>query len=291
MKSFKEFLNEATATAKAYVKGGKISQDDYNTIYNLDKTSSKKYVDWVAIQIIKNGLDLNSNKSKLESSLSTYDDLVARNLIKSSLNDLKTFKDLVDIVEANKNAVSKREVNNQDLFKDELKGFTKDEDYSIVHNDTRSIVYAIYNHKLSCVIGKDSGWCTTIPNNKDHFKNYEKYGAEFLYLIDKQVKSSGHGHQKGTVQDVDYSKEHSNDMFAIHRYPDGKIIVTDKADKDNRVSWDGIKSKYSINDKIWGGYDNKSKPKAIMEVKTVADVINNLKFMGLIEDESEVEVK
>jgi hypothetical protein len=79
-------------------------------------------------------------------------------------------------------------------------------------------------------------------------------------------------------------------MFAIHKYPNGKIMVTDKADKDNRVTWDQLKEQYNISDELFGGYDNPNVLKPIMEVKTVQDVIHNLKFMGIIEDESEVEV-
>jgi hypothetical protein len=124
-----------------------------------------------------------------------------------------------------------------------------------------------------------------------HYKNYEKQGAEFLYLIDKQVKSSGHSANKGVVGTVDYTKQHSNDMFAIHKYPDGKIIVTDKADKDNRVTWDQLKKQYNIDDKLFGDYNNSNILKPVMEIKTVQDVINNLKVMGLIEDESEVEIR
>jgi hypothetical protein len=80
-------------------------------------------------------------------------------------------------------------------------------------------------------------------------------------------------------------------MFAIHKYPDGKIIVTDKADKDNRVTWDQIKKQYNIDDKLFGDYNNSNILKPVMEIKTVQDVINNLKVMGLIEDESEVEIR
>jgi hypothetical protein len=68
-------------------------------------------------------------------------------------------------------------------------------------------------------------------------------------------------------------------------------MVTDKADKDNRVTWDQIKKQYNIDDKLFGDYNNTNILKPIMEVKTVQDVINNLKFMGLMEDESEVEIR
>jgi hypothetical protein len=281
---------EATATAKAYVKSGKLTKEVYDTIYKLDTTTSKKYVDWVSIQVVNNGFDLETNKVKLKTALDSYEDLTTRGLLKLNIAEIKSVKDLNDILEANKNVASKREVSNQDLFVGELKGFTKGKDYDIVHNDSKSIVYAIYNHKLSCTVGKDSGWCTTAKSNSDHYKNYEKQGAEFLYLIDKQIKSSGHGARKGIPGNVDYTKQHSNDMFAIHKYPNGKIMVTDKADKDNRVTWDQLKEQYNISDELFGGYDNPNVLKPIMEVKTVQDVIHNLKFMGIIEDESEVEV-
>jgi hypothetical protein len=110
-----------------------------------------------------------------------------------------------------------------------------------------------------------------------------------LYLIDKEVKSSGHGHQKGAEHEVIYGVDHSHDMFAIHRGPEGDIKVTDKGDNDNRVTWDKIKSLYNLKDSIWGKHEER-KPKAIWPVKTVEDVINNLKFMGLIDSEDEVEV-
>lgn len=251
MITFRHFISEALATARTYVKSGKLTQEQFRTIYNMDKTQSKKYVDWVSIQVVKNKFDLIPNKIKLETALEVYEDLTSRGLLKSSIDELKSVKELNDLIGAHKDVTSKREVLNQDLLGNELKGFTKGKDYSIVHNDSKSIIYAIYNHELSCVVGKDSGWCTTMIASPEQFTNYTKYGSEFFYLIDKHIRSSGHSHEKGQVKDIDYSKPHSYDMFAIHKQPNGKIVVTDKADKDDRVTWNEIKNKYNLNDKIF----------------------------------------
>jgi hypothetical protein len=291
MVTFKEFLMlEATAVAKQYVQNGKLTQNEFDTIKDLDTTSSKKYVDWIAKQVVNKNIDLNKDADDLKKDLQIYDDLLNRKIIKSTIDMIKSFAEFKDVLKDSEGKESKSKTMNQDFFAEELKGFKKGQDYDIVHNDSKSIVYAIYNHKLSCAVGKDSGWCTTMPTSQSHWDNYSKQGTEFLYLIDKQTKSSGHGANKGTSKKVDYSSSHSQDMFAIHKEEDGTIKVTDKGDNLNKVTWSEIKSTYGLTDDIWGEYKNPGKRGIIYNPETVEEVVNNLFALGLIDNEDEVEI-
>lgn len=290
MKTFSEFTFEATSVAKGHLKDKKLKQKDFDLIKTLDPTQSK-YVDWLAIRVVNDGLNIETKQKEIFNALTRFEHLTSRKVLKGNDADISKIKTFAELEQLVKGLLSKEEVENQNLLNGVLIGVNKNE-YSVVHDDERSIIYAIYTHRASCIVGIDSGWCTAMKTNSSYFDNYNADQTSFLYIIDKKVKSSGHGSEKGKGGGVDYSKDHSYDMFAVHKKMNGKITVTDKADIDNRIEWGEIKKIYKISDKIWGSYKNSHRKEFLPldQIKTKEDVINNLIITGIILYEDDVRV-
>ena len=241
MKSLEQFILETVAnlvegvnTAKTYVKSGKLTQAQFDQLVSIDP--SKKYVDWLAVQFVKSGIDVFDTTVK--DVLAKYDDLYSRKIIKNPINDIKSVSDMKSLVDSNKDSVSKREVKNQSIGTDvKIKGLKEGEDYDILLNNDRFVAYGIYNKQASITIGKDSAWCTTIDDcNSSHWDSYVGGGKRFIYVVDKVNKTNHVSNSKGSPIRLDRKGTHSNDTWAIYLNDEtDEITVVDKGDNNTNV--------------------------------------------------------
>jgi hypothetical protein len=291
-------LNEGVNTAKQYVKSGKLTQEQFNKLLEIDP--SKKYVDWLAVQFVKGG-DESVFGQKIANILSNYDDLYSRKIVKTSIDKVKSVQELTNIVDENSNVASKRETKKADVSSGVFKGLKSGEDYDVLMDKENFTAYGVYNKKASCTIGKDSGWCVTLDKNKEgedspFWNMYSKGGKFFIFVIDKVNKSSDHSLGKGTSgMKVDYSDKHSADTWAIYVDDSNKITYVDKANNETSSAPSAFKKNIGLSESEIINLFSKhkkmlNKPKLVENPSNVQEVIGNLIFLGIIEDESEVEI-
>lgn len=289
-------LNEGVNTAKQYVKTGKLSQEQFDSLLKIDPT--KKYVDWLAVRFVKGDTSVFGDKTS--EVLRSYDDLYSRKIVKTSIDKVSTYDELKQIVDQNSNVASKRETKKSDVTTGVFKGLTLGKDYDVLMDRDNFTAYGVYSKKASCVIGKDSGWCVTIDkdqggNDSQFWSTYSKKGDFFIFIIDKVNKSSNHALGKGTRQTIDYSSNHSADTWAVYINSSDEIIYTDKANNETSSVPSAFKKNIGLSKSEIMELFNKhksftNKPKLVEDPKTVDEVIGNLIFLGIISDDSEVEI-
>lgn len=192
-----DILIEQIAIAKALVSRGTLSQEDYNTLIDLDPTKQKKYVGWMAKQWAnKNVADIDV----LRNTVAEYDSFLNRNKVKNrDIYQYKTFESL------------KQEIDHLNETGENVSVKDLESDYETIRDDEDLLVMVPHTHDASrklglsyfafrdCKGGKDSAWCTTYkaPN---HFNDYYySHNVTFYYVrvksqeLKNQLKARGYG--------------------------------------------------------------------------------------------------
>ena len=281
MKSLEQVILETVAnlvegvnTAKTYVKSGKLTPSQFDDLVEIDP--SKKYVDWLAVQFVKSGIDVFDTKVK--DVLAKYDDLYSRKIIKDPINNIKSVDELKTLVDTNRDAVSKREVKNQSIGSDvKIKGLKEGDDYEILLDNEKFVAYAIYNKQASITIGKDSAWCTTIDDcNSSHWDQYVGRGNHFIYVVDKVNKTNHVSNSKGSRKDVDRSDIHSHDTWAIYLNDEtDEITVVDKGDNTKSVNDPDFKANIGLSE---------TQIRDLFTKHRVANVLTKIKLKRIIKE-------
>jgi len=176
-------INENLKQGKQYVATEKLSQENLDAIINIDPTTQKKYVGWIAKQFIANNFDISALKSYIEE----YDVLVNKGKAdQKDINQFKTieeFKKYVDHLNNQGTASLKELENDFDVALD------NDDVYIAVPNTfeaSRKLGLTTFAHRDNCQTGaKESTWCTTYKNNS-HFNDYfYKNNVTFYYTLIK----------------------------------------------------------------------------------------------------------
>lgn len=172
---------ENTKQAKQYVQQGKLTQEEFEKLKEIDPTSQNKYVGWMAKQwVLQNIDDIDTLKSYIEE----FNVFNEKGKSKSKdVYQIKTFNDLKQEVDTlNKTGEG---VSNKDL----------ESDYDVVVDNSNLYIVSPHTHEASRKLGlsdfsyrdcedggKDSAWCTTYkaPN---HFNNYYYRDNVTFYYI------------------------------------------------------------------------------------------------------------
>jgi hypothetical protein len=230
MKSYNNLINifiqEGTKLAKQYIMQGKLSEDDYNQIINIDPTPTHKYVDWMAKQWVSGSI---KDYDTLRNTIEEFDSFLNKGkTTKKDIYQYKTFDELnVEVDRLNQTGEG---LSVKDL----------ESDYDVVVDSEDLLIMSPHTHEASRKLGlsyfafrsckkgegdesMDSAWCTTYkaPN---HFNDYYyKHNVTFYYV---RVKSKN-------LQNALVQSGYKNQFFvtAIAVLPDGKKDAYDGLDK------------------------------------------------------------
>lgn len=177
-------IKENTRQAKTYLQKGEISPEELEMFIEIDPTSTRKYVGWMAKQWKSGNVD---DRSLLKSTVEEFDVFLEKGKARTKdINQFKTFSDLEKEVEyLNQSGTG---VSVKDL----------ESDYDIVVDNSDLFIASPHTHEASrklglshfsfrdCPEGKDSAWCTTYKA-PDHFNSYYyQHDVTFYYV---RVKS------------------------------------------------------------------------------------------------------
>lgn len=59
-----------------------------------------------------------------------------------------------------------------------------------IYQDENIVVVAPLTHKSSCKYGAHTKWCTAVPSNEEHFKDYMKHGVLIYFIVRSPHKNS-----------------------------------------------------------------------------------------------------
>jgi hypothetical protein len=165
---------------KQMVEIGKLTQDEYDQLVNIDPSPNKKYLNWLVKIFLQEKPDVDSLRNYIEE----YYTLIGKQRIETkdiySLHSLDELKNVVD------NANSSKSVSLSDL----------ENDYDVIRDDADLFIAVPYTHEASRKLGLskfqnrssgDCSWCTTY-GNAGHFNSYFfNQNVTFYYILVRNV--------------------------------------------------------------------------------------------------------
>ena len=220
-----ELFSENIRQAKQYISSGKISQEDFDSLLDIDPTkdTKKKYIGWLSKIWISGNKDLD----ELRNYISEYDTLLRKGKIKTKdINQHKNFNSLkseVDILNKTGESLSSKDLEN---------------DYTTIKNTDDILIMSPHTHEASRKLGlshfsyrdcdggtKDSTWCTTYKT-PSHFNSYYwDHNLTFYYI---KVKSED---MMRELRDTFGSRGDNFRVVAIYMAPDGDLEAVDGLDR------------------------------------------------------------
>lgn len=181
----KQYIIENIKQAKIYTNQGKLSEDELKQLIEIDPSTTRKFVGWMAKQwITKTVTDIDDLRNTIEE----YNTFLNKGKAKTKdINQFKTFSDLkkeVDLINKSGEAISSKDL---------------ESDYETIIDNSDLLIMAPHTHEASRKLGlsnfafrnckgggKDSAWCTTYKA-PDHFDDYYYNNNVTFYYI--RVKS------------------------------------------------------------------------------------------------------
>jgi len=177
---FKESLNSAK---QKYLINNLIEEDIFKKLLESDKTSSKKYIEWMCKIYLKDQPELHELKNAIEE----FNALVLDKRIKgeeSNIEKYKSFKEFSEYIDRK---------NNEEIVVSKTQ---QENDYKILINNSELFVVAPHNHAASRKVGlkwfavrpntktgtNDCPWCTTY-GAESHWKGYWESGLDSFYYV------------------------------------------------------------------------------------------------------------
>jgi hypothetical protein len=179
-------IKENVSQAKQYVTQNKLSPDQLKRLIELDPSSTRKYVGWMAKQLINNTV---TDLDELRNTIEEFNTFLDRGKTKTKdINQFKTFSDL------------KQEVDNINKSGEGVSVKSLESDSETIIDNDKMLVMVPHTHEASRKLGlshfsyrncddgsKDSAWCTTYKA-PDHFNDYYYSKNVTFYYI--KVRSS-----------------------------------------------------------------------------------------------------
>lgn len=181
LKENKQFIVENIKQAKQYVASGKLSEEDLKMLIDIDPSSTRKYVGWMAKQWISKSID---NKDKLRNTIEEYNVFLEKGKAKTKdINKFKTFDELfkeIDTINNTGEGISVKELES------DYETIIKNKDLLIMsphtHEASRKLGLTHFSYR-DCGDGKkDSSWCTTYKA-PDHFNDYYYNNNVTFYYV------------------------------------------------------------------------------------------------------------
>jgi hypothetical protein len=201
------YLNEDIEAVKKYYKN--IDDDTFMDLIALDPTyrgkdSLGKYGKWILNLFNKGAISKNDfdDVTDILNQFTTY-----RNRIKNKdLNAYKSLDELGDVLASVIDDDSMLSDRQKLRFKKNAKAGRiktgKEDDYDVVFEDDKFIVFVPHTHEASMQLAKGSHWCTSHEDPK-YYNKYTADGQE-LYIV--KNKKTGERYQYGTINGDFYNE-------------------------------------------------------------------------------------
>jgi len=228
------YLKESLSNAKKKYED-KIEPKIFKKFIDIDKTKTKKYLEWMCKQYLND----NTVLDKMNSLITEFDTLVNKHKIQKDdkdINKYKTFEDLEKKIE---------EINNKRSFSlsEYEKKYTvivNDKNVFVVRPDTheaaRKLGFTTFNHRENNETNtSDCTWCITYADDT-HFNDYYLNQRKTFYLID--IKENGKYFKDISKLEYNdkclYRKVYGNlkCQFAMEMSDTGSYTLWDSYDRD-----------------------------------------------------------
>lgn len=178
-----EMVNENRQLTKGLLEKGSITQEEYTQIEQADPTPQKKYMFWMAKQLVAK----NATIDQLRNTIEEFELFLRRGRVKDK--DINTYKDynaLKTVVdELNERGVK----SNKEL----------EDDYEVVEDSPELYIAVPHTHEASRKLGlskfayrkreegggADSAWCTTFKTDSHFLDYYYNQKITFYYVLVK----------------------------------------------------------------------------------------------------------
>ncbi len=208
---------------------GKIEQHILNNLTkiskSIDESKPYKYFDWIIKEY-----NLNKNVSdifeKIREYVSSFDFYVKNNIIKGIDINQYNLSNLIELVNEARKYTTKISIKRKKKYGE---GLIEDKDYKVMFENNYYTVITPLTYEGSCFYGKTTKWCISMHNEPMHWKNYEKLGIKFYFIIDNNEKSSKYGYALYAVAVYPHLEE-EKPLLEIYDEND-KIVSIDKFKK------------------------------------------------------------
>jgi len=171
-----EVIEEGEVSArKKYVETGKVPEDIFSKLLEIDPTSQKKYIEWMCKIYSQEKPEI----SEFERVIPKFDKLVNKGVMPVDARNIQSYKSLKEVGQKVEefDALTKSELEKEAKIKGAEKVFEND----------KAFVYRITTWEASCLYGKGTKWCISGESDSHHFYDYfMKYAIYFV--IRKQPK-------------------------------------------------------------------------------------------------------
>ena len=171
-----EVIEEGEVSArKKYVETGKVPEDVFNKLLEIDPTSQKKYIEWMCKIYSQEKPEI----SEFEEVIPEFDRLVNKGVLPVDARNIQSYKSLKEV---------SQKVEEFDVpTKSELERETKVKGAEKVFENDKATVYRITTWEASCLYGRGTKWCISAEKESHHFYDYFMRNAIY-FVIRKQPK-------------------------------------------------------------------------------------------------------
>jgi hypothetical protein len=174
-----------------------------------------KYVKWI-VGIKDKEDNWEEDKEIIEEYLTIYD----RARVSGRIEDkgIFTYKSIPDLFDAvrpffygEQYTSRKKEIKTEE-------DIILDNESEIVYEDDKVIIQVPETYEASCILGKDTAWCTANRNTDSYFKRYTKEGKLFIFK-DKETKERWQIHFPSENESRDASNRYVPIAYIFERFP------------------------------------------------------------------------
>jgi len=175
-----EVIEEGEVSArKKYVETGKVPEDVFNKLLEIDPTPQKKYIEWMCKIYSQEKPEIN----EFEKVIPKFDKLVNKGVLPVDARNIQLYKSLKEV---------SRKVEEFDVpTKSELERKAKVEGAEKVFENDKAVVYKITTWEASCLYGRGTRWCISAEKESGSFYDYSMKNAIY-FVIRKQPKGDAY---------------------------------------------------------------------------------------------------
>lgn len=180
---------------KIYVDTNKITDQAFNKLIEIDKTDTKKYLQWMCKRMSEERSP--QNLTRLESLIPTFETLVNKNKLQGVDKNIDTYKNIESLYDKVKHFEENPEEAKSEKEKErDIKAGAE----KIFENDKVLVVKPL-TVEASCLYGAGTKWCTAASSSHNRFNQYFNSGGDtFYYVITKLTENVPKNYEKIAVQ-------------------------------------------------------------------------------------------
>jgi len=194
-----EICESFNSAKKRFVDTNKLSLEKLQYLSDMDKTSTKKYIEWLAKQATKPDLQYDmfapENKTTIIDTLIKFEDLCTRNQVEdkqiSSYSSFNSLHQLVQETPGISKSAIKKGIKDYQMIKKE----------DIFYQNDKVVIAEPPSKEMAIMYGRGSQWCTAAIGDKNRWQDYKDDKSIVYYMFDK----------------------HSNKKWGISKNQDGDV--------------------------------------------------------------------